>query len=202
VWSKSHFIEKSPVFASLVACLDRVIVAKEGMTVADTSGRLRMPPRPRNPARAIAVQARVESAPALFRLLSDSALARAALSACGLPVALLDATAPGRPITYVNSAFEGFFGFRETEARGRGVIDLLFRGDGQVAEHLFGERVSRRRLRACRNDGSPLHVEAAASGIRGADGQLTHWVVTFVDRTELESMREELAALRTRQAAA
>ncbi len=161
-----------------------------------------MPPRPRNPAGATAAKSRVESAPALFRLLSDSALARAALSACGLPVALLDASAPGRPITYVNSAFEGFFGFCEADARGRGVIDLLFRGDEQVAEHLFGERVARRRLRAWRKDGSPLHVEAAVGGIRGADGQLTHWVLAFVDRSELEMLREEIAALKTSHAAA
>ncbi|HEU4353573.1 MAG TPA: hypothetical protein VFR66_17025 [Burkholderiales bacterium] len=32
-------------------------------------------------------------APALYRLLSDSALARAALGACGLPIAMLDARA-------------------------------------------------------------------------------------------------------------
>lgn len=161
-----------------------------------------MPPRSRHPGAPTVSHSRIEAAPALFRLLSDSALARAALSACGLPVALLDARAPGRPVTYVNSAFEGFFGLRESEARGRGVIDLLFRGDEQVAEHLFGERVSRRRLCAWRNDGSGLHVEAAVSAIRGADGQLTHWVLTFVDCSELESIREELAALRTRQAAA
>jgi PAS domain S-box-containing protein len=161
-----------------------------------------MPPRSRHPGAPTVSHSRLEAAPALFRLLSDSALARAALSACGLPVALLDASAPGRPITYVNSAFEGFFGFRESEARGRGVIDLLFHGDEQAAEHLFGERVSCRRLCAWRNDGSALHVEAAVSGIRGTDGQLTHWVLAFVDRAELEMLRQEIAALKTSHAAA
>ena len=42
---------------------------------------------------------RPEAAPALFRLLSDSALSRAALGACGFPVALLDASAKGRPFS-------------------------------------------------------------------------------------------------------
>ena len=47
-----------------------------------------------------------QPAPALAKLLSDSALSRAALAVCGFPVALADASAKGRPITYVNSAFE------------------------------------------------------------------------------------------------
>ena len=40
--------------------------------------------------------ARREAAPALFRLLADSALSRAALSACGLPLALVEADEIGR----------------------------------------------------------------------------------------------------------
>ena len=57
-------------------------------------------------------------APALARLLADSALSRAALAACGFPVALADASAKGRPLTYVNPSFEAFFGYRADEARG------------------------------------------------------------------------------------
>ena len=51
-------------------------------------------------------------APALYRLLSDSALSRAALGACGVPIAMLDATAAERPVTHVNAAFETFFAER------------------------------------------------------------------------------------------
>ena len=65
-------------------------------------------------------------APALAQLLSDSALSRAALAACGFPVALSDASAKGRPITYVNPSFESFFGYRADEVIGRPVITLLF----------------------------------------------------------------------------
>ena len=57
-----------------------------------------------------------QPAPALARLLSDSALSRAALAACGFPVALADAAAKGRPLTYVNPAFETYFGYRAEEA--------------------------------------------------------------------------------------
>lgn len=172
------------------------------MGIIDRSGRLRMPDRPRHPGAPLPLNARVEAAPALFRLLSDSALARAALSACGFPVALVDAASPGRPVTYVNAAFEDFFGYREAEARGRGVVDLLFRGDDQVARRLFDEPDAHRRLHAWRKDGSPLHVETGVGAVRGADGQLTHWVLAFVDRAELEMLREEIAALKTSHAAA
>ena len=53
-----------------------------------------------------------EAAPALYRLLTDSALSRAALGACGIPLAILDARIPARSVTYVNPAFETFFGVR------------------------------------------------------------------------------------------
>ncbi len=60
-----------------------------------------------------------ESPPALARLLGDAAMARAALGGCGFPIAILDATAPARPVSYVNAAFEAYFGCRAEEARGR-----------------------------------------------------------------------------------
>ena len=148
------------------------------------------------------VCARREAAPALFRLLADSALSRAALSACGLPLVLVDADGPGRPVTYVNAAFEGLFGYREAEARGRGVVDLLFRGDDALAQRLFGEPASRLKLRAWSKDGTALQVEAAVGAVRAADGRLTHWVLGIVDRSELESLRAEIAALRAQPVAA
>lgn len=160
------------------------------MTVPNTVHRL--PP----------VTRRREAAPALFRLLSESALSRAALSACGFPVALVDANAPGRPLTYVNSAFEGFFGYCESEARGRGVVDLLFHGDQAVAQRLFEEPASRWCLCAWSKDGTTFQVETSVGAVRAADGRLTHWVLGIVDRSELESLRTEIAELRAQPAAA
>lgn len=161
---------------------------------------MRLPGRP--PAAVPALRSRLEAAPALFRLLSDSALARAALSACGLPLVLLDAAASGRPVTLANPAFEAFFGYSEADARGRSLVELLLRGDEDAAGRLFDDAESRWRLRAWRKDGTPLHVEAAVGAIRGSEGQVTHWVLAFIDRTELERVREELAALKVHQAAA
>lgn len=145
--------------------------------------------------------ARREAAPALFRLLADSALSRAALSACGLPLALVEADAPGSPVTYVNAAFETLFGYREAEARGRGLIGLLFRGDEALAQRLFSEPASRWRLPAWNKDGAALQVEVALGAVRATDGRLTHWVLGIIDRSELESLRAEITALRSQPVA-
>ena len=134
-------------------------------------------------------------APALARLLADSALNRAALSACGFPVALADAAAKARPLTYVNPAFEAFFGYRSDELIGRPVITLLF-PEAEQAAGMFNQGPARVRLRARRKDASAVDVELTIGMVHGSDGRLTHWVLTFADHSELERLREELRVLR------
>lgn len=138
--------------------------------------------------------------PALARLLADSALSRAALGACGFPVALADAVVKGRPLTYVNPAFESFFGYRADEVIGRPVITLLFpEADG--AASMFNEAPARVQMRARRKDGAAAEVELSIGMVHGADGRLSHWVLAFADRGELERLREELRLLRSIAAA-
>ena len=139
-------------------------------------------------------------APALARFLSDSALSRAALAACGFPVALSDATAKGRPFTYVNSAFEAFFGYRSDEVLGRPVITLLFPEDENAA-NMFSEAPARVQMRARRKDGLAAEVELSIGMVHGIDGRLTHWVLAFADRSEIARMREELRILKAIDAA-
>jgi len=140
--------------------------------------------------------AKPEPAPALYRLLSDSARSRAALGACGFPIAMLDATVAARPVTYVNAAFEGFFGYRAGEALGRPLAALLFRGDEPLVHRLLTESSSRWKLRAWGKDGALRHVELALGAVHSADGKLTHWVVAFSDRSEVEKLRGELEELK------
>ena len=142
-----------------------------------------------------------EAAPALYRLLTDSALSRAALGACGLPIALLDARIASRPLTYVNAAFEGFFGYRSGDALGRTLAALLFRGDEPLVHRLLAESSSRWKLRAWGKDGAVRHIEISFGAVHGADGQLTHWVVAFADRSEIEKLRGELEGLQALAAA-
>jgi len=139
--------------------------------------------------------ARPEVAPALFRLLSESALSRAALDACGMPVAMVDAAVEGNAISYVNRAFEAFFGFRAAEALGRPAAKLLFT-DAGAAARLFREPQAQLLLQAQRKDGSLAHAEVIVGAVHGVDGRVTHWVLAFSDRTELEQLRAELHALR------
>lgn len=134
---------------------------------------------------------RPDVAPALFRLLAEAALSRAALDACGLPVALADA-AGSRPLSYVNQAFEAFFGYRAAEALGRPATVLLAM-DAAGAEQLFRERAPGVVLRAQRKDSSLAVVEVSVGAVRGSDGRVTHWVLAFSDRTELEQLRERLS---------
>lgn len=137
-----------------------------------------------------------EAAPALFRLLSDSALSRAALGACGFPLAILDAAGPARLVTYVNPAFEGFFGYRLGETLGRPLATLLFRGEEALLHRLLAESTSLWQVKVWGKDAKLRHVELALGAVRSAEGRLTHWVVTFSDRSELERLRSELEALR------
>jgi PAS domain S-box-containing protein len=129
-------------------------------------------------------------------------MARAALGACGFPMAILDAAAPARPVTYVNPAFEAFFGCRAHETVGRGLGAAVFRGDEALVHRMLAESNSRRSVRAWAKDGAPRHIELTLGPVRSTEGQITHWVLAFSDRSELERLRAELESLRTLAAAA
>lgn len=140
--------------------------------------------------------ARTEPAPALFRLLSDGALSRAALRACGVPIAILDAGEPARPVVYVNAAFEAFFGHHSAEAVGRPLAELVLRGDEALCHRLLAQPGARWNLRAWSRDGSMHHLQLTLGPIRADDGRITHWVAAFHDRSEIEKLRAELESLR------
>lgn len=145
--------------------------------------------------------ARPEVTAALSRLLSDSALWRAALGACPAPVAILDAGSPERAITYANPAFEGYFGYRRTEAQGRTLAAVIFQGDEPLVHRLLASPNSHWHLRARAKDGSLRHVELALGVVRNTEGRVTYWVLSFSDRSEAENLRVELESLRPAAAA-
>src|SRR6186997_2968803 len=102
-----------------------------------------------------------EAAPALSRLLADAAMARAALGACPFPIAILDAGAPSRPVTYVNAAFEQTFGVRAQDAVGRPLGALVFRGDEALVHRMLAESVLKKPVRTWAKDGAQRPVELA-----------------------------------------
>ena len=146
--------------------------------------------------KAPATPVRSQAAPALFRLLSDSALSRAALNACGVPLALLDATNAKHPVSYVNAAFAAYFGFGEAEAAGKSLAALILHGDEALLQRVLADSPAAWPLTAWRKDGETLQAQLTLGGVRGADGRLTHWVLTFSDRAEVERLRAEVERLK------
>jgi PAS domain S-box-containing protein len=122
-----------------------------------------------------------EGTPALARLLSESALYRAALGACGFPVAILDAADPARPAGYVNAAFEEFFGYRDGEALGRPLAQLVLRGDEPLAHRLLAGSRAHWQINVFTRDGTARRVEATVGAVRGPGERITHWVVAFAE---------------------
>ena len=140
---------------------------------------------------------RTQTAPALFRLLSDSSLSRAALGACGVPLALVNAAGPARAVTYVNPAFSAYFGFGENDATGRPLAGLLLRGDEALVNRVFAETETHWQFTAWSKDGAARHVELSLGAVRSADGHLSHWVLAFSDRSEAEQLRAEVESLKS-----
>jgi PAS domain S-box-containing protein len=124
----------------------------------------------------------------LEKRLADSALARAALRTCGFPLAIIDATAPGRPVVYANPAFERFFGLRPGEAGGLPLALLIFRGDEAKLHRLLAQGAAQRELDTWTRDGGVRHVEMTLGAVRDSGGRLTHWVAGFADLEHLKAL--------------
>lgn len=145
--------------------------------------------------------ARHDSAPALFRLLSDSAMSRAALASCGAAVAIVDAQDANWPIAYLNPAFERLFGHRDHEVQHKAFVPLVLRRDPSVQDRMLEAVRARHEVCASHKNGAPLDVEVMLGPVHDASGRLTHWVLTFTDRSELTRLRGEVAALKSTRVA-
>ena len=75
------------------------------------------------------------------------------------------------------------------------MITLLF-PEAHNSASMFNEAPARVQMRARRKDGTATEVELSIGMVHGVDGRLTHWVLAFADRGELERLREELRLLR------
>ncbi|HEX7052468.1 MAG TPA: PAS domain-containing protein [Burkholderiales bacterium] len=117
--------------------------------------------------------------PALARLLSESALYRAALGALGFPLAILEAAHPARPVRYVNPAFEEFFGLAGREALGRPLAELVLRGDEPLAHRLLAGSRAHWQINVWTRAGAARRVETTVGAVRDAQERITHWVVAF-----------------------
>lgn len=122
------------------------------------------------------------AAPALFRLLSDSALNRAALDVCGAAIAIVDAVDLSHPLVYVNPAFATLARREQADCVGRSMLSLLVADATGIADWLpAGGLRSRIEFDLRGGDGCAVRVEGVAGDVRGTRGQRTHWVLTFND---------------------
>lgn len=131
-----------------------------------------------------------EAAPALFRLLSDSALYRAAMIASRVPLAVLDACRSGLPYVFVNPAFERLSGYAARDALGRPAsLNLAVRGRDTSLDALLALASAETATPpglwiACwvrRRDGSERAVLVAFDPVRDKQGHISHWIVALDD---------------------
>jgi len=140
-------------------------------------------------------------APALFRLLSDSAMSRAALASCGAAVAIVDAQDANWPIAYLNPAFEHLFGHRDRDVCGQPLVSLILSREPGMQDLLLEAVQLPHEICAIHKNGTRRDVEIVLGPVYDSGGRLTHWVMTFTDQSELARLRAELATLQPRRAA-
>jgi hypothetical protein len=79
----------------------------------------------------------------------------------------------------------------------RPLAALVFRGDEPLVHRMLAEPNSRWKLRAWGKDGALRYVEVSLGAVRNGEDELTHWVLAFSDRAEVEQLRSELEGLRS-----
>ncbi|HWG93374.1 MAG TPA: EAL domain-containing protein [Mycobacteriales bacterium] len=148
------------------------------------------------PDAAVRVAARRPSPPALDRLLSR------AVEASRSGVVVVDMTAPGQPMVFVNDAFAAQTGYARDELLGRN--PRVLQGPATDRSTVAGVRaaVAEGREHRCvllnvRKDRSPWWNELDLSPVHDGDGRLTHYLGFQVDvtaRVEAEQRLQRLAA--------
>ena len=110
------------------------------------------------------------------------------------PDALLVLSPDGSVLNW-NPAAEVIFGYPHAEAVGRAVLDLIVPADRAQedvhmrAEAERGSTVVHESVRR-RKDGSLVHVNVSTKAVRGADGQLLHYLSSTKDVTQLKVQRD------------
>jgi len=122
-------------------------------------------------------------------------LKAAALDVSDDGIVISDATRPDAPIVYVSPSFERLVGYDAEEILGTNC--RMVQGPGtdmdtvqQIAVALGSGRVFQGEILNYRKDGTPFWNFLRIAPIVDADGQVTHYVGTQTDVTELHRVRE------------
>jgi phosphoserine phosphatase RsbU/P len=114
-------------------------------------------------------------------------------------VAIADARLPNAPLIYVNAAFERVTGYSAAEVAGRPYYFLQGSASDPIARERL--RLAIQEQRGCcvellnyRKEGKTFVSRIAVAPVRGADGWVTHFIITQEDITEHKRMEEALSA--------
>ncbi|HZZ91531.1 MAG TPA: EAL domain-containing protein [Usitatibacter sp.] len=113
-------------------------------------------------------------------------------------ILITDVSRPGRPIEYVNPAFERITGYPAAEVIGRDAAFMLGAdvdqpGLQEIRLALREQREGHAVLRAYRRDGTPFWNEFFIAPVRDEEGRVTHFVEVMNDVTEARNYEEQLA---------
>ncbi|HYE34070.1 SpoIIE family protein phosphatase [Methylocaldum sp.] len=119
-----------------------------------------------------------------------------AIEASSVGIIITDARQPNYPIIYANPAFAQMIGFSREELIGRN--PRILQGPDTDPEAIAEIRQALREGRDChltlknyRKDGTPFWNELFLSPVRDNQGNLTHYIGTQTDVTELRRAEEE-----------
>lgn len=125
--------------------------------------------------------------------LADDSVLAGALACAPMPVTLLDAAAPGRPIIYCNSAFCELTGYDPEDVLGRSLSGLASADETrQALDAVASLATPQRELEIRRRDGRPFWNALSAMPRRDAAGRMSHIVVTHRDITEQQNHDADL----------
>ncbi len=125
-------------------------------------------------------------------------------------IVIIDATAPGHPVIYVNAAFEAMTGYDAAEILGRGLGFLQGDGQGRPGVEAMDQAVRDGQgctvtLQCSRKDGTLFWDELSLSPVHGEGGRVTHFIGVHKDVTHrvdsenrLRQAKEELERANTR----
>ena len=120
-----------------------------------------------------------------------------ALDSASNGIMIVDATAPDRPLTYVNAAFEKLNGYTASESVGRN-CRFLNRGKAdresldRIRTALSQGEETQVEIKNFRKDGSPWWNALRISPVRGESGVVTHFVGVQTDVTDRREQQEAL----------
>ncbi|MEO8743458.1 MAG: PAS domain S-box protein, partial [Lysobacteraceae bacterium] len=177
-WEETYRLQRKD--GSYAEVLDRALILRDphGRAIRMVGGMLDVTQRRRNEA--------------------ELRLFRRAVESADNSILIADARVPGLPAVYVNHAFEKMTGYAASEIIGTD-CRFLVASDGDepgvvaIRQALSEQREARTLLHDRRKNGEMYWNDFHLAPVRGADGELTHFVSVQSDVSERQQILEQLA---------